>query len=229
MKSIVKDNQAVIDEVNLMMSLYCGIGQKKMKFVRHQLFSQFVPIFHFNPISSLHRLVDLRHEKTRDLLEKVLGFHTVVKKDKVAIVGNVKQILNYLLNQKGASEVYVYPKNEVHVLLYTDAYPFFRFSQNCNSQTSIQLKPLTAFGFCDVFPICRWFGDDDPESTNLFAPLVLQQFQNLEIVQDGVKKEVTKSLISDGKNRRGLTSIFAPRPKTERKRKKERKKGLDPT
>jgi len=228
LKKVADAHQDLIDEVNLMMSITCGISQKKMQDLRLQLFSRFLPIFHFNPISPVYRITDLRRAKTEKLLRETLGFTSIVREGKVAVVGCVEKIINYLLSQAGSSQVYLFPKNVIPLLLYTDAYPFFRFSENCNSQTSIQLKLLTPHKFCDVFPLCRWFGDDDPDSTQLFLPLVFSQFDDLAIVHKGQKKLVKKILISDGKNRRGqstkLNKKKSNKKREDRRQKKKRKK-----
>jgi len=208
MKQLYKKHEDLFDEITLLLSLMGGIGQKKMRdTIRGSIFEKMVPFFHFNPISPLNRMAKLRSNTIRGLLEDKLGYRIEKTQGQVCIVGNAKAVLEFLLNHPGSEGVYQSPHDKVGVLAYIDSYPFFKFSENCNQQTSVQIQILSPHSLYDVFPLCRWFGSDDHSSTSIHGPLALSQFAGLSIEQEGKKKDVLPRLISDGKNRRGLNFL----------------------
>ena len=102
--------------------------------------------------------------------------------------------------------IYEAPNGIVYVVLYSDAYPFLPWSKNSNNQTSIQLRILSKHNLFDVFPVARWFGEDDYIHCSTLGKKIHEQFQTTEEMKINVENNtltIKRILCSDGKGRRG--------------------------
>jgi len=227
MKSLFREHESIFQEISLLLSLFGGFGQKKMKnVIRNGIFIKMVPFFHFNPICTADKILDKRREMLDSVLYEKLGYCVLEKEGRICIVGNLNKILLFLLEHPGTKGVYQFPKGVGKILLYADAHPYFRFSDFCNSQASIQLQILSPHHICDIWTICRWFGDDDYEFDSLFGPAVYSQFNNCYLSIEGQSVDFSPINVSDGKTRRSFSFFLAFfRSLASEKKKKKKKKG----